>query len=54
MKKGIAIVIGLAILAGIGFYIMRPHSPENRSSTGIKNPDLGTHGGATQVDTETH
>jgi hypothetical protein len=47
------VIAALVLLALVGYFAFRPHAAD-AADNHIKNPDLGTHGGATQVDTETH
>jgi hypothetical protein len=54
MKKPFAFLIGLVIALCVIIYAARGRSAANIVPAHPTNPDLGTKGGATQVDTETH
>ncbi len=51
-KKPIAILVALLVIGGGAFYFFRPR-PVLENPTPISG-DLGTRGGATQVNMETH
>jgi len=54
MKKLLPIIVGLVAFLGIAFYYVKSRASSAPSESGPANPNLGTQGGATQVDMETH
>jgi len=54
MKKKAPILIAVLILLSLAAYFAFRRSAVAPANGHVRNPDLGTKGGATQVDTETH